>query len=1026
SEWNSINVIYKGRKSEIWAGTNRGLIRYDSLKDDFQYYPLDTVEGVLGEIQKLPHADVNSIYQIDDNHILIGTWWEGIILFDIQTEKFHQLAKPSTHSDSLWVKKVKQITYYNNKYWFLSEEQGLESLSSLPEKLGGSQGIVEKFPIEGVSRSLDIDKKGSFWVASSSGLYKLNVNDHKISRFGKDEVYEMGLSSDICSYVFNDSKNNLWVGHRFEGVDVGNPYNPLKHYGHIKNTENSLPDDYVVAFFEDDKNNIWVGYYNSGTYYIDENQNVVHDLKNGFIKNIFLAFDLSDGTKGFAGKEGIYLYDELKMQFDYLPMGFSITVDRDKTGNLWAVGNKPRGFYRFETLSKAKTFFSFSDLGVEESELFCSYKLKNGHILYGGKNKVIDFDPDKKQATTFTFDPKKPEKFPNGSIYDIIEDSHSNIWLATDNGLIYTNEPGTYYKSITTQEGLSNNTVWSVLEDKNGKIWIVTNRGIDVVDPETFKVRHLGVPEGVQSNEFIRGAKLIDSKGYLYLGGVNGYNRVHTDSLNYIDAGNEGVRITKFLLNNSEVKPGKSEIFDEAIYLEKEINLQYNDYPFAFMFTSLNFINPEGVKFRYRLEGFNENWTETDATDRRAVFTNVPPGSYVFQVTNTHKGEEWSDDIAMIIVNIAPPWWLTNWAKFLWALLALGVPAGFYFLRVSALERTKKSLEKEVVVRTEQINNQKKEIELQALELKENNKKLIELANFKEEMTSMIVHDLKTPLSALISEHESGNSQANKIGKEMLTMVLNILDVYRYENQSMNLKVSLNDFGEVVKAARDEVLHLAKKKNISVISDLKQVFSIELDKEVIIRVLVNLLTNAVKYSPLNSSIIIDFQKLDTGFKVMVIDQGDGLPDSEKEKVFDKFYQFQAQDFGNVRSSGIGLTFCKMAIEAHKGQIGVNSEQGKGSTFWFTLPGDLKEMRKVDQETRSSEFQLDNVQKDWTQLSPIIEKISSLEIYEISELLSVLNDFQPPQNSELEYWKEEIILAVRSFNNERFEFLKKIN
>jgi len=244
--------------------------------------------------------------------------------------------------------------------------------------------------------------------------------------------------------------------------------------------------------------------------------------------------------------------------------------------------------------------------------------------------------------------------------------------------------------------------------------------------------------------------------------------------------------------------------------------------------------------------------------------------------------------------------------------------------------------------------------------------KLQELDNFKEAMTGMIVHDLKNPLNAIIglssmNPEDEMMQMVNSAGNQMLNLVLNILDVQKFENTEVKLNLNDASLFEIADEANRQVSLLIKQKKHVLNINILQHTIISTDSEVTIRVFVNMLTNAIKYTPNGGSISINqeailFNESDyhnselipssikKQFKfqtplclISVSDTGQGIPSDKLHLVFEKFGQVEAKKSGGVRSTGLGMTFCKMVVEAHGGAIWITSEVGKGTNFYFTLP-----------------------------------------------------------------------------------------
>ncbi len=233
------------------------------------------------------------------------------------------------------------------------------------------------------------------------------------------------------------------------------------------------------------------------------------------------------------------------------------------------------------------------------------------------------------------------------------------------------------------------------------------------------------------------------------------------------------------------------------------------------------------------------------------------------------------------------------------------------------------------------------EINAQSEELKSINEKLIELDAFKQNMTGMIVHDLKNPLNGIMNVSdkiplESQVVRNKNTASQMLNLVLNILDVQKFEDTKVTIDAKPCNLSEITNNAIEKTIFLSDEKNINIENNIDTGINVEADAILIERVFVNLLSNAIKFSPENEFITIETKKNESRYKVLVTDKGSGILKNTEDKIFDKFSQATAIDSGRVRSTGLGLTFCKYAIEAHNCKIGVESELDKGSTFWFEL------------------------------------------------------------------------------------------
>jgi signal transduction histidine kinase len=240
------------------------------------------------------------------------------------------------------------------------------------------------------------------------------------------------------------------------------------------------------------------------------------------------------------------------------------------------------------------------------------------------------------------------------------------------------------------------------------------------------------------------------------------------------------------------------------------------------------------------------------------------------------------------------------------------------------------------------------ELRRQKRELKDSYERLKELERLRDNLTNMIVHDLRSPLTGVhgtlqILEKDAQLAQNPKLGflvqlarretNALIEMVTQLLDISRLEAGQMPVKKASGDLVESARAAVGGMASLAEGRRLAVSAEgrVPAVY----DFDIVRRVITNLLANAVKFTRKDGRITVAVSRTDAGVRVAVTDDGDGIPPEYHQKIFDKFGQVNGNKarFG----TGLGLTFCKLAVESHGGRIGVESEPGKGSTFWFTLP-----------------------------------------------------------------------------------------
>jgi len=359
--------------------------------------------------------------------------------------------------------------------------------------------------------------------------------------------------------------------------------------------------------------------------------------------------------------------------------------------------------------------------------------------------------------------------------------------------------------------------------------------------------------------------------------------------------------------------------------------------------------------------------------------------------------------------------------------MILLISSGTMLLFMKNLDREKATIERQ----NQKLELQNEEITAQTEALKMANNELMELNAFKEMMTSMVIHDLKNPLSSIIGLSNQKSPERNlhlirQSGKQMLNLVMNILDIQKFENTRIPLNLVNVNMTELFNRATSEVSGLIDAKNLEIkyVGDFRKI--VFADNELIERVLINILSNAIKYSGNNAEITISSEDLENQdfIKISVTDYGPGIEPEHLQKVFDKFSLVSLKKTGAVRSTGLGLSFCKMAVEAHQCSIGVESETGKSTTFWFTLK---KGMIKKEVSERMQEILNENVlatlsDDDKEYLRGFVSGLSPLKFYQIGKLIPVLNAVDDTKSLAIKRWKTDIENAVYSNNETQFKKL----
>jgi len=351
---------------------------------------------------------------------------------------------------------------------------------------------------------------------------------------------------------------------------------------------------------------------------------------------------------------------------------------------------------------------------------------------------------------------------------------------------------------------------------------------------------------------------------------------------------------------------------------------------------------------------------------------------------------------------------------------------------ITLIQNQNQMLEKEVQKKTRDLDYKNKKLQsvlentiLLNKQISSQNSELYELQKHKEEMINMIVHDLKNPLNVVLGLAE--NELVYESGKRMMNLVMNILDVYKQTEVKFNLDKKEHLLPDISKSAVKEVAFLAKQKNILIETEVCNSV-VYVDEEIIKRVFINILNNAVKFTPYNGKISIKSEELiiegngHKKVKVSITDTGKGISEDEIHYVFKKFSHSMKNRVKDSFSTGIGLTFCKMAIEAHDGEIGAKSIEGEGAAFWFTLWGSAMNNADLKSDYKNKKDNVDFTLHEKEYFRKMLEELRGFEFYEAGGILKVLNKYALEKYPNLLAIAENIKSAVLSGNLVEYEKL----
>jgi len=285
-------------------------------------------------------------------------------------------------------------------------------------------------------------------------------------------------------------------------------------------------------------------------------------------------------------------------------------------------------------------------------------------------------------------------------------------------------------------------------------------------------------------------------------------------------------------------------------------------------------------------------------------------------------------------------------------------------------------------------------------------------------MTDTVIHDLKNPLNHIIGS--TGDKTIRQSGYTMLNIVMNILDINKAQSTKLNIHPENQSVLTLIDEAIEQVEFLAEQKNLNFEKLLPKEYIIKADRDLTVRTLINLFTNAIKYSPLNSKLTIQATENGNSLQIDVIDYGKGIPAENIETLFDEYTQIDAKKSGKVQSTGIGLTFCKIATEAQNARIDVCSVPGEKTQFSLIYPlvSVLEKETAIEEEAPKKGVL---TEEERNMLRDILLALKELETYKAGEILILLQSIENPSEN-INNWMQKIKNAMYSSNNELYNKL----
>lgn len=905
ANYNYQSCFYEDSHGNIWIGTyGRGVICYKPVTGETKMF-------------KYPAINDNNIYAIQEDgygNLFIGTQKQGLFRYDWQKEQFTPVPCADDEAVSVYC-----LLSVDGRLLVGTDGQGVKQYNS-------DKGQLEQYNSNSTPRdfstwkihSIMVDKDKNLWLgAFQKGIVMIPKIENQFEYYGERSAYDNPIGHTCVMSVFQDSEQNLWVGADNEGLFKLSPDGKrLKHFK-SDDSPHSVANT-IMCIYEDSEKNFWLGSY----------------------------------TRGLAKMNRRTEECEYTLPIDNEKI-FSITEDSHKNLYIATLGS---GFYRYGLRTKTLEHFESSknEIGnlkcneLANDWLNCLFCDSEGLIWIGHYKGISCFNP---QTGSFLNYKEVNTLITDCIGYALLEDADGNIWAGTSEGLYLFDKKTEKVQRFTVNEGLPNNVICGLCTDNQHNVWLSTYMGISKCDIKSKRFVNYYAGDGLQGNEFMHGAFHKSESGKIYFGGINGITCFWPQ--NIIEFVRDlHVSIIEFHIfdrpvHKNTLSNGKR-VIDDAVQDAETFRLSHGDNTFSLILSTLQYKNPEQISYQYKIEELGNRWLTTEPGRNRVTYNNLPPGKYTFSVCATSHDN--LSEIRTVRILIAPPWYETWWAYCIYFSLATLLIWGIIGTFISRMQHRREIMKRE---HAEQLNEAKLQFFIN------------------------ISHEIRTPMTLIINPLEKLLSDRKeeelhktylmiyRNAQRILHLINQLMDIRKLDKGQMFLKFRETDIVGFIADVMQAFEYPALKKSIlfSFRHDMPSL-KVWIDLNNFDKVLMNILSNAFKYTPENGEIEI---ALTTGkdparqdalreyFEIAVSDNGIGISQGEIERIFERFYQVDNDVTKSNFGTGIGLHLSRSLVELHHGVIyAENRKEASGTRFIIRLPLGAVHLRTDELETAKGE------------------------------------------------------------------------
>ena len=918
SRW--LGDLFEDSGGTLWIGTGEGLYSLDPERRLFEHRLLVEGEGGGNTILSLAESPE-------------GVLWAGTAdgLFRLPIAEGGPVGRlPGLAADAgEGDKAVTALSVAEGGALYVGTGDGeLWIVRPLPAEggLGEARRLGDRLP--GMVTDLRV-WEGWLWAATyGGGLVKIDPETLALTVLRHDALDPSSLASDRVMCFATDRSGGFWLGTR-EGLHQlhreRRRFRVLSHRG----LSAPLGGGVVLGVEEDRRGDLWA----TGDGWVRVIDRATGDWRGveaktadgASIGQIEEVVEDHNGRLWLGGIEGLFTVDppaSTPRVFEPLAGASVRSMAESAEGSLWIGRSSGQGVDHLDPAADQLTLHYEA-----EGTVYSLLEDRSGRLWVGTSGGLDRHDAPDSDPVLYRHNPVDPGSLGHAVVAALLEDRRGRLWVGQAGaGLLRFDEKDGTFEAFRTRDGLPHDNVVGLLEDDSGYLWVATHAGLARFDPTKRTFLRFDTGDGLAGNAFLVGPNLLTRDGQMIFGAAGGLTIFDPDDFDRPPF-QPPVVITEVAVDGETIRfdpQGRSELFHH----QKAI---------AFEFTAFDFANPERIRYRQRLRGYDD-WSLLDASHRRARYTNLDAGTYVFEVQAAGSGEDWTEPGAMLALRVHPSPWSSWWAYWLYCLAIVGGVWGYVRSQRMELERQRANAERERrIAERERSASQR----LRAVD------------KLKDEFLANTSHELRTPLFGITGLAESllagSGGELSASARENLELIVasgqrlghlvnDILDFSKMRHQSLQLSRTAVDLRPLVEIVLALSKPLAGSKVLELENQVPENLApVSADENRLMQILHNLVGNAVKFTDRGKVTVSASDAGDGRILVRVSDTGPGIPETEHERVFEAFAQIEGTAERMARGTGLGLAVTRQLIELHGGTIAVEASPSGGACFGFDLP-----------------------------------------------------------------------------------------